>query len=114
MASRGGFPAPQMNPTVSPMNVGHIAGMRMPGMPQPPAGYPRSMTSTPQYHQRSGMPPSRLGGLIGSMGGQMPGPSYGGGSIPMRPGMGHPGMDASRKRFLQQQQQEALGGLRRG
>ncbi|MEQ2164391.1 hypothetical protein GOODEAATRI_006302 [Goodea atripinnis] len=39
------------------------------------------------------MPPGRVGGLMGSMGGQMPGPSYVGGSIPMRPGMGHHGMD---------------------
>lgn len=53
---------------------------------------------------------------MGSMGGQIPGPSYGGGNLPMRPGMGPPNMDASRKRFLHQhqQQQEALGGLRRG
>uniref|UniRef100_A0AAQ5YDI3 DM2 domain-containing protein n=1 Tax=Amphiprion ocellaris TaxID=80972 RepID=A0AAQ5YDI3_AMPOC len=117
MASRGSFTGPPMNPSVSPMNVGHAAGMRMPGMPQPPAGYPRSMNTTPQYPSRPGMPPSRVGGPMGSMGGQLPGPSYGGGNIPMRPGMGHPSMDASRKRFLHQQhqqQQEALGGLRRG
>uniref|UniRef100_A0A674MX66 SWI/SNF related BAF chromatin remodeling complex subunit D2 n=1 Tax=Takifugu rubripes TaxID=31033 RepID=A0A674MX66_TAKRU len=64
------------------------------------------------------MPPNRAGGPMASMGGQMPGPSYGGGNMAMRPGMGPPGMDPSRKRFLhqhpQQQQQEALGGLRRG
>uniref|UniRef100_A0A8C7XEU6 SWI/SNF related BAF chromatin remodeling complex subunit D2 n=1 Tax=Oryzias sinensis TaxID=183150 RepID=A0A8C7XEU6_9TELE len=62
--------------------------------------------------QRPGIPPSRMGGPMGVMGSQMPGPSYGGGNLPMRPGM-----DASRKRFLhqqQQQQQEALGSLRRG
>ncbi|TDG98062.1 hypothetical protein EPR50_G00214070 [Perca flavescens] len=115
MASRGGG---FMNLNVNPMNVGHAAGMRMPGMPQPPAGYSRSMNNAPQY-QRPGMPPNRVGGPMGSMGGQLPGPSYGGGNMSMRQGqgMGPPSMDASRKRFLhlhQQQQQEALGGLRRG
>ncbi|XP_072229125.1 SWI/SNF-related matrix-associated actin-dependent regulator of chromatin subfamily D member 2 [Leuresthes tenuis] len=119
MASRGGFTGPQMNPNVTHMNVGHTAGMRMPGMPQPPTGYTRSMNNAPQYPQRLGMLPNRVGGPMGAMGGQLPGPSYGGGNIPMRPGMGPPGMDASRKRFLhhqhqQQQQHEALGGLRRG
>ncbi|XP_028285824.1 SWI/SNF-related matrix-associated actin-dependent regulator of chromatin subfamily D member 2 isoform X2 [Parambassis ranga] len=117
MASRGGFTGPPMNPNLNPMNVGHAAGMRMPGMPQHPAGYPRSMNTAPQYPPRQGMSPSRAGGPMGSMVGQLPGPSYGGGNIPMRPGMGLPGMDASRKRFLHQQhqqQQEALGGLRRG
>ncbi|XP_036937843.1 SWI/SNF-related matrix-associated actin-dependent regulator of chromatin subfamily D member 2 isoform X1 [Acanthopagrus latus] len=117
MASRGGFTGPPMNPNVHHMSVGHSPGMRIPGMPQPQGGYPRSMSSAPQYPQRSGMPPSRVGGPMGSMGGQLPGPSYGGGNMSMRPGMGPPGMDASRKRFLhqhQQQQQEALGGLRRG
>uniref|UniRef100_UPI0037E8F927 SWI/SNF-related matrix-associated actin-dependent regulator of chromatin subfamily D member 2 n=1 Tax=Semicossyphus pulcher TaxID=241346 RepID=UPI0037E8F927 len=116
MASRG-FTGPPMNPTLHHMNVGHAAGMRMPGMPQPPAGYPRSMNNAPQYPQRSGMPPNRVGGPLGSMGGQLPGPSYGGGNMSMRAGMGPPSMDASRKRFLhqhQQQQQEGLGGLRRG
>lgn len=106
-----------MNLNVNPMNVGHAAGMRMPGMPQPPAGYPRSMNNAPQYPQRPGMPSNRVGGPMGSMGGQLPGPSYGGGNMSMRQGMGPPSMDASRKRFLhlhQQQQQEALGGLRRG
>ncbi|XP_028332798.1 SWI/SNF-related matrix-associated actin-dependent regulator of chromatin subfamily D member 2 [Gouania willdenowi] len=119
MASRGGFVGLPMNPAVSPMSVGHSAGVRMPGMPQPSSGYPRSMSGGP-YHQRPGMPPSRVGGPMGSMGGQLPGPSYAGsGSSPMRPGMGPMSMDASRKRFLhsphhhQQQQQEALGGLRR-
>ncbi|XP_067343925.1 SWI/SNF-related matrix-associated actin-dependent regulator of chromatin subfamily D member 2 isoform X2 [Channa argus] len=113
MASRGGYTGPPMNPSMNAMNVGHAAGMRMPGMPQAPAGYPRSMSSAPQYPQRPGMPPSRVGGPMGSMAGQLPGPSYGGGNIPMRPGMGPPSMDASRKRFLHQhhqQQQEALGG----
>ncbi|XP_029694256.1 SWI/SNF-related matrix-associated actin-dependent regulator of chromatin subfamily D member 2-like [Takifugu rubripes] len=118
MASRGGFTGPPMNSNVHPMNVGHAAGMRMPGMPQPPMGFPRTMSNAPQYPQRSGMPPNRAGGPMASMGGQMPGPSYGGGNMAMRPGMGPPGMDPSRKRFLhqhpQQQQQEALGGLRRG
>ncbi|XP_063338082.1 SWI/SNF-related matrix-associated actin-dependent regulator of chromatin subfamily D member 2 isoform X1 [Pelmatolapia mariae] len=118
MASRGSFTGPPMNPSMSPMNVGHAAGMRMQGMPQPPGGYPRSMSSVPQYPQRPGMPSSRVGGPMGSMGGQLPGPSYGSSSIPMRAGMGPPSMDASRKRFLHhqhhQQQQEALGGLRRG
>lgn len=51
MASRGGFTGPPMNPNVHPMSVGHAAGMRMPGMPQPPAGYPRSMSNAPQYPQ---------------------------------------------------------------
>lgn len=51
MTSRGGFTGPPMNPNVHPMNVGHAAGMRMPGMPQPPMGYPRSMNSAPQYPQ---------------------------------------------------------------
>ncbi|CAI5658928.1 unnamed protein product [Oreochromis niloticus] len=116
MASRGSFTGPPMNSSMSPMNVGHAAGMRMQGMPQPPGGYPRSMSSVPQYPQRPGMPSSRVGGPMGSMGGQLPGPSYGSSSIPMRAGMGPPSMDASRKRFLhqQQQQQEVLGGLRRG
>uniref|UniRef100_A0AAX7URH0 DM2 domain-containing protein n=1 Tax=Astatotilapia calliptera TaxID=8154 RepID=A0AAX7URH0_ASTCA len=118
MASRGSFTGPPMNPSMSPMNVGLAAGMRMQGMPQPPGGYPRSMSSVPQYPQRPGMPSSRVGGPMGSMGGQLPGPSYGSSSIPMRAGMGPPSMDASRKRFLHhqhhQQQQEALGGLRRG
>ncbi|XP_029933537.1 SWI/SNF-related matrix-associated actin-dependent regulator of chromatin subfamily D member 2 isoform X2 [Myripristis murdjan] len=122
MASRGGFSGPPMNPNVNPMNAGHAAGMRIPGMPQPPAGYPRSINSVPQY-QRPGMPPTRGGGPLGgvvSMGAQLPGPSYGSGSMPIRQAMGPPSMDASRKRFLhhqqqqQQQQQGALGGLRRG
>lgn len=65
--------------------------------------------------QRPGMPLSRVGGPMGSMGGQLPGPSYGGGNMPMRPGMGPPTMDPSRKRFLHQhQQQQELGGMRRG
>lgn len=51
MASRGGFTGAPMNPNLHPMNVGHAAGMRMPGMPQPPAGYPRSMNNAPQYPQ---------------------------------------------------------------
>lgn len=51
MASRGGFTGPPMNPNVHHMNVGHAAGMRMPGMPQPPIGYPRSMNNAPQYPQ---------------------------------------------------------------
>ncbi|XP_045925497.1 SWI/SNF-related matrix-associated actin-dependent regulator of chromatin subfamily D member 3 isoform X2 [Micropterus dolomieu] len=123
MASRGVFTSSSMNPNMHPMNIGHAAGMRIPGMPQPSAGYPRNMNSSPQYPQRSGMPPNRVGGPMGSMGGQLPGPSYGGGNMSMRPGMGPPSMDASRKRFLQQhqqqqqqqqQQQDALGGLRRG
>uniref|UniRef100_A0AAQ4Q3J6 SWI/SNF related BAF chromatin remodeling complex subunit D2 n=1 Tax=Gasterosteus aculeatus aculeatus TaxID=481459 RepID=A0AAQ4Q3J6_GASAC len=120
MASRGGFTP--MNLNASPMNVAHGAGMRMPSVPQHPAGYPRSMNTAPQYPQRPGMPSNRVGGPMGSMGGQLPGPSYGGGNMPMRQGMGPPNMDASRKRFLHmhqqqqqlQQQQEALGGLRRG
>ncbi|XP_037611584.1 SWI/SNF-related matrix-associated actin-dependent regulator of chromatin subfamily D member 2 isoform X1 [Sebastes umbrosus] len=113
MASRGGFTTMNLNT----MNVGHAAGMRLPGLPQTPAGYPRSMSNAPQYPQRPGMPSNRVGGPMGSMGGQLPGPSYGGGNMSMRQGMGPPSMDASRKRFLhlhQQQQQEALGGLRRG
>ncbi|AWP17691.1 putative SWI/SNF-related matrix-associated actin-dependent regulator of chromatin subfamily D member 2-like [Scophthalmus maximus] len=118
MALRGGFTGPPMNPSANPMNVGHSAGTRMSGMPQAPAGYPRGMGTAHQYLQRPGMPPNRIGGPMGSMGSQLPGPSYG--NMPMRPGMGPPSMDASRKRFLhhqhqQQQQQEALGGgLRRG
>lgn len=63
------------------------------------------------------MPPNRVAGPMAAMGGQMPGPSYGGGSMAMRAGMGPSGMDATRKRYLhqqQQQQQEGLGGLRRG
>lgn len=40
-----------MNMNMNPMNVGHAAGMRMPGMPQPPAGYSRSMNNAPQYPQ---------------------------------------------------------------
>lgn len=40
-----------MTPNLSPMNVGHAAGMRMQGMPQPPGGYPRSMNNAPQYLQ---------------------------------------------------------------
>lgn len=51
MASRGGFTGPPMSSVVHPMTVGHAAGMRMPGMPQPPMGYPRSMSSAPQYPQ---------------------------------------------------------------
>ncbi|XP_068614004.1 SWI/SNF-related matrix-associated actin-dependent regulator of chromatin subfamily D member 2-like [Brachionichthys hirsutus] len=109
MASRGGFSGSPMNPNMHSLSVGHAAGMRM--------GYPpRSVNSCPLYPQRSGMSPNRVGPPLGSMGGQLPGPSYGGGNVSMRPGMGPPSMDASRKRFLhhQQQQQEALGGLRRG
>lgn len=51
MASRGGFTGPPMNSNVHPMNVGHAAGMRMPGMPQPPMGFPRTMSNAPQYPQ---------------------------------------------------------------
>lgn len=51
MASRGGFTGPPMNSVVHPMNVGHAAGMRMPGMPQPQMGYPRSLNNAPQYPQ---------------------------------------------------------------
>lgn len=53
MASRGGggFTGLTMNTVVNPMNVAHSAGMRMPGMPQAPAGYSRTMTSISQYPQ---------------------------------------------------------------
>lgn len=51
MASRGGFTGPSMNPSMHPMSVGHSAGMRMPGMPQPPAGFPRSMNNAAPYPQ---------------------------------------------------------------
>ncbi|XP_053721142.1 SWI/SNF-related matrix-associated actin-dependent regulator of chromatin subfamily D member 2 isoform X1 [Synchiropus splendidus] len=116
MSTRGNFTVPQMNPHLSPMSVGHATGMRMmPVMPQTSAGYPRTMSSAPQYPQRPGMSPNRIGGPMGSHGGQLPGPSYGG-NMSMRPNMGPPPMDASRKRFLNhhQQQHEALGGPRRG
>uniref|UniRef100_A0A8C6SC76 SWI/SNF related, matrix associated, actin dependent regulator of chromatin, subfamily d, member 2 n=1 Tax=Neogobius melanostomus TaxID=47308 RepID=A0A8C6SC76_9GOBI len=65
------------------------------------------------FSQRPGMPPSRIGGPMGSIGGQLPGPSYVGGNMPLRPGMGPLTMD-SRKRFLHQQQHDSVGGLRRG
>uniref|UniRef100_A0A3Q4AAW2 DM2 domain-containing protein n=1 Tax=Mola mola TaxID=94237 RepID=A0A3Q4AAW2_MOLML len=52
------------------------------------------------------MPSNRTGGPLASMGGQLPGPSYGGGNLAMRQGMGPPSMDASRKRFLHQHQQQ--------
>ncbi|KAK7919609.1 hypothetical protein WMY93_010893 [Mugilogobius chulae] len=110
MASRGGFPGPQMNPSLSALSVGHSAGMRL-----QQAGFPRSINSAPHYPQRPGMPPSRVGGPMGSMGGQLPGPSFG--NMSMRPGMGPPTMDPSRKRFLHlqhQQQQDSAGGSRRG
>lgn len=51
MASRGGFTGSPMNPNVHHMSVGHSPGMRIPGMPQPQGGYPRSMSSAPQYPQ---------------------------------------------------------------
>ncbi|KAK1881670.1 SWI/SNF-related matrix-associated actin-dependent regulator of chromatin subfamily D member 2 [Dissostichus eleginoides] len=66
MASRGGGGFTPMG--LSPMNVGHAAGMRMPGIPQPPGGYSRSMNNAPQYPQRPGMPSNRVGGPMGSMG----------------------------------------------
>ncbi|XP_010862882.3 SWI/SNF-related matrix-associated actin-dependent regulator of chromatin subfamily D member 2 isoform X2 [Esox lucius] len=116
MASRGSFqgiPSP-MNPSVNPMNAGHAGGgMRIPGI-QPSLGF-RAMNAAPQYHQRPGMPPNRgvPMGAMGSLG--SPGPSYGGGNMPLRTGMGPSAMDASRKRFLlQQQQQGGLEGPRRG
>ncbi|CAB1312130.1 unnamed protein product [Coregonus sp. 'balchen'] len=110
MTSRGGFPGTPMNPSVNPMNAGHAGGgMRIPGIQQN-SGF-RAMNATPQYHQHPGMPPNR-GIPMGPMGG--PGPSYGGGNMPLRTGMGPSAMDASRKRFLQQQQQGGLGGPRRG
>lgn len=51
MASRGGYAGPSMPPSMSPMNVGHAASMRMSGLSQPPGGYPRSMNTAPQYPQ---------------------------------------------------------------
>ncbi|KAG7265415.1 hypothetical protein CRUP_005603 [Coryphaenoides rupestris] len=100
-----------MSASLSPMSAGPGPGVRMPGMPQsiPPAGYPRSMTTVPQYHQHPGMQPTRGGaplGSMGSMGGHLPGPSYGGGNMVMRPSMGPAAMDPSRKRFLHHQQQQ--------
>ncbi|KAK5881230.1 hypothetical protein CesoFtcFv8_022052 [Champsocephalus esox] len=87
MASRGGGGG--FTPMgLSPMNVVHAAGMRMPGMPQPPGGYSRGMNNAPQCPQRPGMPSNRVGGPMGSMGGQLPGPSYGSGNMSMRQGMG--------------------------
>ncbi|XP_061911678.1 SWI/SNF-related matrix-associated actin-dependent regulator of chromatin subfamily D member 2 [Entelurus aequoreus] len=117
MATRG-FTGPPMNPSVNPMNIAHAAGLRMAGMPLSHGGYSRSMTGGPQYPQRSGIPLGRIGGPMASMGGQLPGPSYGaGGGMSMRSSMGPPSLDASRKRLFhhhqqQQQQQEGLG--RRG
>ncbi|XP_077407002.1 SWI/SNF-related matrix-associated actin-dependent regulator of chromatin subfamily D member 2 [Vanacampus margaritifer] len=114
MATRGSFTGPTMSPSLNPMNVGLVAGLRMPTA----AGYPRTMSGAPQYTQRAGMSLGRVGGPMASMGGQHPGPSYGG--LPMRASMGPPAaLDASRKRLFhhhlqQQQQQEALGGHRRG
>ncbi|XP_056152850.1 SWI/SNF-related matrix-associated actin-dependent regulator of chromatin subfamily D member 2 [Lampris incognitus] len=120
MASRGGFSGPPVNQNANPMNAGLAGGIRIPGMPQSPAGYPRPISGASQYHPRPGMPPTRGGGPMGSMGGQVPGLSYGVGNMPIRPAMGPPTVETSRKRFLhhqqqqQQQQQGALGGLRRG
>ncbi|KAL0984463.1 hypothetical protein UPYG_G00141870 [Umbra pygmaea] len=114
MVSRGGFPGiqSQMNPSVSPMNAGHTSvGIRMQGIQQN-LGF-RAMNAAPQYHQRPGMPLNRgvPMGAMGSMG--APGPSYGGGNMSLRTGMGPSAMDASRKRYLQQQQ-GVLEGPRRG
>lgn len=67
MASRGGFTGPPMNPSVHPMNVAHAAGMRMPGMPQPPIGYSRSMNTAPQYPQ-VGFPSSVQAAKPGNVG----------------------------------------------
>lgn len=55
-----------------------------------------------------------MGGM-GSMGSPLPGPSYSG-AMPMRPGMPQATMDPTRKRLLQQQQQQPGGlmGPRRG
>ncbi|CAL8383143.1 SWI/SNF-related matrix-associated actin-dependent regulator of chromatin subfamily D member 2 isoform X2 [Gadus morhua] len=123
MSSRGGFSSPPLNAGMNPMIAGHTPGMRMAGMPHNLSGYHRSMVGVPQYHQRPGMQPHRGGaplGSMGSMGGQMPGPSYGGGNMAMRPSMGPATMDPSRKRFLHQQQQQQqpqgamVGALRRG
>ncbi|XP_049616010.1 SWI/SNF-related matrix-associated actin-dependent regulator of chromatin subfamily D member 2 isoform X2 [Syngnathus scovelli] len=115
MSTRGSFTGPTMSPGLNPMNVGLSAGLRMPGMPPTAAAYPRSLSGAAQYTQRPGMPLGRIGG---SMGVQLPGPSYGSSSMPMRPNMGPPaGMDPTRKRLFHhhlQQQQEALGGHRRG
>ncbi|XP_077357895.1 SWI/SNF-related matrix-associated actin-dependent regulator of chromatin subfamily D member 2 [Festucalex cinctus] len=114
MATRGSFTGPTMSPSLNPMNVGLAAGLRMPAA----AAYPRSLST--QYTQRAGMSLGRVGGPMASMGGQLPGPSYGGSSgMPMRASMGPPAaLDASRKRLFhhhhQQHQQEALGGHRRG
>ncbi|XP_077595899.1 SWI/SNF-related matrix-associated actin-dependent regulator of chromatin subfamily D member 2 [Stigmatopora nigra] len=93
-------------PALNPMNVGMSAGLRMPGMPPAAAGYYRSVSGSPQYPQRPGMPLGRLGV---HMGGHQPGPSY------MRANMGPPSAaEASRKRlFHHHQQQEMLGGHRR-
>ncbi|XP_061666470.1 SWI/SNF-related matrix-associated actin-dependent regulator of chromatin subfamily D member 2 isoform X2 [Syngnathoides biaculeatus] len=116
MATRGNF----AGPTVSPMNVGLAAALRMPGIPPAATSYPRSVSTAPQYPQRPGMPLGRVSGPLGSMGGQLPGPSYCGSGVPARPGMRPPAAaDNSRKRLFhhqqqQQQQQEALGGHRRG
>lgn len=51
MSTRGSFAGPTMNPSLSPMNVGLAAGLRMPGMPPTAAGYPRSLSVAPQYTQ---------------------------------------------------------------
>lgn len=55
-----------------------------------------------------------MGGM-GSMGSSLPGPSYSG-AMPMRSGMPQAAMDPTRKRLLQQQQQQpgSLMGPRRG
>ncbi|XP_077481456.1 SWI/SNF-related matrix-associated actin-dependent regulator of chromatin subfamily D member 2 [Stigmatopora argus] len=109
MATRSSFTSLSFNP----MNVGLAAGLRMPGMPPAAVGYHRSVSGSPQYPQRPGMPLGRLGV---HMGGHQPGPSYGGGgSVHMRANMGPPSAaEASRKRlFHHQQQQEMLGGHRR-
>ncbi|KAJ8245932.1 hypothetical protein GJAV_G00261840 [Gymnothorax javanicus] len=117
MSSRGGYPmntSSPMNPNinVNPMTAGHGGSMRMPPPPatmQPNSGFRGMNNPATQYHQRSGMPPSRV--PMGGMAGPVPGPSYGS-SLPMRSGMSPAAMDPSRKRFLQQQQQ--LSSQRRG
>ncbi|KAL4617758.1 SWI/SNF-related matrix-associated actin-dependent regulator of chromatin subfamily D member 2 isoform X1 [Arapaima gigas] len=123
MSSRGGYPGsagspvnPAASPAVNPMSAGlGGGGVRMPpAMQHSGTGYRPMSGGAPQYHQRPGMPPNRgvPMGAMGPMAGPVPGPSYSS-NLPMRPGMPQSAMDPARKRFLQQQQQ-AMGGQRRG
>ncbi|XP_046887578.1 SWI/SNF-related matrix-associated actin-dependent regulator of chromatin subfamily D member 2 isoform X3 [Hypomesus transpacificus] len=101
-----------MNPSVNSIIAGHKnAAIRMPTLVN--TGL-RSFNPVSQYNQRLGLIPKIA---MGSMGGHHPGPSFGG-NMPSRTGMGLSPIDASRKRFLHQQQQlhqqVGLAGPRHG